>query len=89
MALRLPLSVRIAAVLETPDLALVICERRVTGMSPDGEQVRLSGQGCAVLRPQRDGTWRIAADAWQAAPEPFAECWLSSWPDAGTTARSD
>ena len=64
MALRLPLSVRIATVLESPELALVICERRVAGTGPDGEQVRLSGLGCAVLRPQPDGAWRIAADAW-------------------------
>ena len=65
MALRLPLSVRITTVLESPELALVICERRVAGTGPDGEQVRLSGHGCAVLRPQPDGTWRIAADAWR------------------------
>ena len=64
MALRLPLSVRIISVLEGPELALVICERRVAGTGPDGEQVRLSGQGCAVLRPQPDGAWRITADAW-------------------------
>ena len=64
MALRLPLSVRITSVLESPELALVICERRVAGTGPDGEQVRLSGHGCAVLRPQPDGAWRIAADAW-------------------------
>ncbi len=42
-------------------------------MSPDGEQVRLGGRGCAVVRPQRDGAWRIAADAWQAGPELPAE----------------
>lgn len=65
-ALRLPLSVRIATVLERPGLALVICERRVAGTGPDGEQVRLSGHGCAVLRAQPDGGWRIAADAWHA-----------------------
>ena len=64
MALRLPLSVRITSVLESPELALVICERRVAGTGPDGEQVRLNGHGCAVLRPQPDGAWRIAADAW-------------------------
>jgi hypothetical protein len=64
MALRLPLSVRITTVLESPELALVICERRVAGTGPDGEQIRLTGQGCAVLRPQPDGAWRIAADAW-------------------------
>lgn len=66
MALRLPLYVRIATVLESPGLALVICERRVAGTGPDGEQVQLSGHGCAVLRPQPDGAWRIAADAWRA-----------------------
>jgi ketosteroid isomerase-like protein len=69
MALRLPLYVRIATVLESPELALVICERRVTGTGPDGEQVRLSGHGCAVLRPQPDGAWRIATDVWQAGTE--------------------
>jgi ketosteroid isomerase-like protein len=69
MALRLPLSVRITTVLQTPDLALVICERRVAGTSADGDPVRLGGPGCAVLRPQPDGSWRIAADAWHAGPE--------------------
>jgi hypothetical protein len=69
MALLLPLSVRIVTVLEGPELALVICERRVAGTGPDGEQVRLSGHGCAVLRPQPDGAWRIAADAWHAGTE--------------------
>jgi hypothetical protein len=69
MALRLPLSVRIATVLEGSELALVICERRVAGTAPDGEQVRLSGHGCAVLRPAPDGAWRIAADAWRVGTE--------------------
>jgi len=69
MALRLPLYMRIATVLETDELALVICERRVAGTGPDGEQVRLSGHGCAVLRPQPDGAWRIAADAWHVGTE--------------------
>jgi ketosteroid isomerase-like protein len=69
MALRLPLSVRITTVLESPELALVIAERRVAGAGPDGEQVRLSGHGCAVLRPQPDGAWRIAADAWRVGAE--------------------
>ena len=55
--------------LEGPELALVICERRVAGTGPDGEQVRLSGYGCAVLRPQPDGAWRIAADTWSVGTE--------------------
>jgi ketosteroid isomerase-like protein len=69
MALRLPLYVRISSVLESPGLALVICERRVAGTGPDGERVWFSGHGCAVLRPQPDGAWRIAADAWRVETE--------------------
>jgi len=69
MALRLPLSLRITSVLEGSGLALVICERRVAGTGPDGEQVQLSGLGCAVLRPQPDGAWRISADAWSVGAE--------------------
>ncbi len=69
MALRLPLSLRITSVLEGSGLALVICQRRVAGTGPDGERVRLSGLGCAVLRPQPDGAWRIAADAWSVGAE--------------------
>jgi ketosteroid isomerase-like protein len=69
MALRLPLYVRISSVLESPELALVICERRIAGTGPDGERVWFTGHGCAVLRPQPDGAWRIAADAWRVETE--------------------
>jgi ketosteroid isomerase-like protein len=69
MTLRLPLSIRIRTVLEAAGLALVTCDRRVAGTDPDGEQVRLSGHGWAMVRHQHDGTWRIAADAWQAETE--------------------
>jgi ketosteroid isomerase-like protein len=71
MALRLPLSLRITTVLEGSELGLVICERRVAGTGPDGERVQLSGLGCAVVRPQPDGAWRIAADAWGVAELPL------------------
>jgi ketosteroid isomerase-like protein len=64
LALRLPLALRIGAVLRADGLALVMCERRTVGMSPDGEQIKHAGSGCAVVRAQPDGTWRIAADAW-------------------------
>src|ERR1700722_9915728 len=50
-------------------LALVICQRRVSGTGPDGERVWFSGHGCAMLRPQPDGAWRIAADAWRVETE--------------------
>jgi ketosteroid isomerase-like protein len=69
MALRLPLSVRIGTVLCAPGLALVSCERRTAGTGPDGEQVSYLGHGCAVVRAQPDGTWRIAADAWDLGAE--------------------
>jgi hypothetical protein len=69
MALRLPLAVRIVLVLDSPELALVVCERRVDGSDPEGEPVRLTGHGCAMLRPHPDGSWRIAADVWHAGPE--------------------
>ncbi len=69
MALRLPLAVRIGTVLSAPGLALVICERHTTGTDPDGEHVSYHGHGCAVVRAQPDGTWRIAADAWHLGTE--------------------
>jgi len=64
MALRLPLATRIGTVLRAPGLALVLCERHTEGTGPDGEEVKYCGNGCAVVRLQPDGTWRIAADAW-------------------------
>jgi hypothetical protein len=30
-------------------------------------QARLQGVGCTVVRPQDDGSWRIAVDAWRLA----------------------
>jgi ketosteroid isomerase-like protein len=69
MALRLPLSIRMGTVLEAGGLALVACDRRVTGTGPDGERIAWSGRGCAVVRSQDDGTWRIVTDAWQLAAE--------------------
>jgi ketosteroid isomerase-like protein len=69
MALRLPLAVRIVIVLESPELALVVCERRVAGVDQDGKRVRLTGYGSVMLRSQPDASWRIAADVWQVGPE--------------------
>lgn len=64
MALRLPLAVRIDSVLSASGMALVSCARRVEGTGPDGEEVAYHGDGCAVIRAQPDGTWRIATDVW-------------------------
>ena len=72
MALRLPLAVQIVTVLRPPGLALVICERHTAGTGPDGEEIKYRGSGCAVVRAQPDGTWRIAADAWHLGAEDLA-----------------
>jgi ketosteroid isomerase-like protein len=65
MQLRLPLDTRLVAVLPAEGLTMLVCERRIDGVGPDGVPVKLRGVGCTVVRPQRDGSWRIAADAWQ------------------------
>ena len=65
LELRLPLDTRLVAVLPADGLTMLVCERSIEGAGPDGKQVRLHGTGCTVVRPQQDGSWRIAADAWQ------------------------
>jgi ketosteroid isomerase-like protein len=65
MDLRLPLSVRIRAVLPGEGLALVLGEWHIAGAGPDRERIQLSGAGASVVRRQQAGSWRIAADAWR------------------------
>jgi ketosteroid isomerase-like protein len=67
MDLRLPLALRVLAVVPAGDLALVLAERRISGTGPDCERVELTGSGAAVVRRQAGGGWRIAADAWRLA----------------------
>jgi ketosteroid isomerase-like protein len=64
MDLRLPLSVRIRAVVPGDGLALVVGERYIAGTGPDCERIQLSGAGATVVRRQPGGSWRIVADAW-------------------------
>ncbi len=64
MGLRLPLSVRIRAVLPAEGLALVLGEWHIAGTGPDRERIQLTGAGVTVVRRQQAGSWRIAADAW-------------------------
>lgn len=44
------------------DLALYHSEWSMSGTSPDGNPVTLSGQSSDVLRRQPDGQWKIAID---------------------------
>jgi ketosteroid isomerase-like protein len=64
MDLRLPLSVRIRAVVPGGGLALVVGEWHIAGTGPDSERIQLTGAGATVVRRQQAGSWRIAADAW-------------------------
>jgi ketosteroid isomerase-like protein len=64
MALRLPLSATVQAVLASGELALVLGEREIAGTTPAGERVRLSGLGSSMVRRQPDGTWCIVAEIW-------------------------
>ena len=64
MELRLPLSASVRAVLPTRGIALVLGERHIAGLGPDGQRVQLRGAGSTVVRQQPDGAWRIVADAW-------------------------
>lgn len=68
MSLRLPLTVQVSEVLQISDLSVVMCERRISGVGPDCEPVQLRGYGFTAVRARRDGTWRIAADAWCLEP---------------------
>jgi ketosteroid isomerase-like protein len=63
--LRLPLSVRVRAVLSAGDLTLVLAERHIAGIGPDCERIQLRGPGATVVRRQHGGNWRIVADAWR------------------------
>ena len=89
MALRLPLAVQIVTVLRAPGLALVICERHTTGTGPDGEEVKHRGHGCAVVRAQPDGTWRIAADAWHLGAEDLGDLGAEDLGDLGAEDLGD
>jgi ketosteroid isomerase-like protein len=64
MGLRLPLAVRIRAVIPGDGLALIVGERHIACTGPDRQPVQLSGAGATVVRRQQGGSWRIAADAW-------------------------
>ena len=64
MALRLPVALRIRALVPSGRLALVMGERRLAGAGPDCERIELAGSGATVVRQQAGGGWRIAADAW-------------------------
>lgn len=64
MDLRLPLYLSVRETMQVSGLTVVICERRIAGTGPDCEQIRLRGYGFAAVRPEPNGSWRIAIDSW-------------------------
>jgi ketosteroid isomerase-like protein len=71
MDLRLPVAIRVSQLMRAPGLALISCERVVSGTRIDGSQVRLAGEGWTAVRHQPDGSWRVAADTWRLAEVPL------------------
>jgi ketosteroid isomerase-like protein len=65
MNLRLPVAVSDCTVLRGNGVALVAAARQICGAGPDCQRVSLGGLGSTIVRRQRGGTWRIAADAWR------------------------
>jgi ketosteroid isomerase-like protein len=51
---------------ETGDLAVEVGSFRFEGPGPDGSTVTDNGKYLAVWKPTADGTWKIAADIWNA-----------------------
>jgi uncharacterized protein (TIGR02246 family) len=49
-------------VLETGDIALVVNEWTMTGVSPDGAEVRRGWRSADVLRRQPEGGWLVVVD---------------------------
>ncbi len=49
-------------VIVTGDIALHIAPWQMKGTAPDGTEIAQSGLSVAVLRKQKDGTWRMVID---------------------------
>jgi uncharacterized protein (TIGR02246 family) len=62
LALRPRMSGRLERVLLAGDTALLANRWTLTGSSPDGEPIELTGVSADVLRRRADGTWGIAVD---------------------------
>jgi uncharacterized protein (TIGR02246 family) len=62
LALRPEMTGQVEKVLRSGDVALVANRWSLTGTSPDGERVELSGVSADVLRRRGDGRWAIAVD---------------------------
>jgi uncharacterized protein (TIGR02246 family) len=62
LALRPRFELRVAQVLRSGNLALLLSDWSMTGTGPDGTPVTAQGTTTDVVRRQPDGSWRFAID---------------------------
>jgi uncharacterized protein (TIGR02246 family) len=62
LALRPVMVAETVEVLQADDVALVVNEWTMTGMAPDGTEVRQGGRSADVVRRQPDGSWLVLVD---------------------------
>ena len=62
LALSPTLELEVIGTLRSGDVALLCSRWTLTGTTPDGQPVRLSGRGAEVVRQQADGSWRYVID---------------------------
>jgi len=62
MSLKPTLKGEIHQILNVGDLTLYCSKWTLSGTSPDGKEVEMTGVSSDVLRRQPDGQWRIAID---------------------------
>ena len=62
LALKGHVTVEIAYVIQTGDIALLRVQWHLTGTDPDGQPLSMGGNTSEVLRQQVDGTWLYIID---------------------------
>jgi len=62
LALNPNLALEVTGVIGSGDVALTSSRWTLTGTTPDGKSLQMSGCGVEVVRRQPDGTWRYVID---------------------------
>lgn len=62
IALGLSLKTNVRHIFATEDVAQIILDWFIEGTGPDGQQVRLGGNACDIVRRGADGFWRYIID---------------------------
>ena len=62
IALKPSMNMESETVIQADDLAIVYTKWSLSGTTPDGDPVNMSGQSTDVMRRQPDGTWLCVID---------------------------